>query len=150
MRNPSRLALTVTLSYTLACGGGAVDEDAGYHFGSELCVQKDGVNCGAPATTFAPDSPVLYLVHRTKDMPKLHQIYNIDWVAVDAGEAVPAGTVLANVQVPVEDEGSLAASTNWTVESELTPPGGVWPPGSFKVVVTLDGAPVSDVPFTIR
>lgn len=160
------IPVALSLAFALACGGGEVDLStppgdapggglgelltAGVHFGSEVCTEKAGDNCANAATAFGADTPMLYFVHQTKDLPRLGQTYTIQWIAVDVGAAAPAGTVVAAVPATVSDAAMLAMSTHYTVSSEISKPNTGWPLGSYKVAVDLDGAPVAEAPFTIR
>lgn len=164
------LAGVSVLAFSLACGGGDGSDvatppgttdaapapgltdilTAGVHFGSEVCTQKDGDNCANATTSFAHDVPVIYFVHQTKDLPRLGQTYTIQWIATDVGEAAPAGTVVAAVDATVSDAAMLSVSTHYTVSSEISTPTAGWPVGSYKVAVTLDGAPVSEIAYTIQ
>lgn len=174
MNRLASLAGVSVLGFTLACGGGDGSDvattpttptttepsspagglgdllTAGVHFGLEICSQKDGDNCANAAATFPHDVPTLYSVLQTKDLPRLGQTYTIQWVAVDVGEAAPAGTVIAAVDATVSDAAMLAVSTHYTVSSEISTPTAGWPVGSYKVAVLLDGAPVTETAYAIQ
>jgi len=133
-----------------ASGGGDSILTAGVMWGSHLCTKKMGDNCVDPTTSFAPDTPLIYFVHQTKDLPKLGQTYNIRWVALDVGAAAPPNTLVAELNEVVSDGLMLKVATHYTISSEISKPTLDWPPGSYAVVVALDGTPVTEAPFTIE
>ncbi|MBW1879191.1 MAG: hypothetical protein JRI25_15105 [Deltaproteobacteria bacterium] len=164
----------MVLTIGIACGGGetvSVDVDpvvveppavevpevaedsiltAGVMWGSHLCTEKAGDNCVDPTTTFAHDTPMIYFVHQTKDLPEKAQTYNIRWIAVDVGDAAPAGTVVFDLNEVVTEGMLLKIATHYTISSQASKPTAGWPPGSYKVAITLDGAPVTEAAYTIE
>jgi len=122
---------------------------AGVQWGSQLCLSKAGDNCVEAATTFATDTPVIYFVHQTRELPRTGQTYNIRWVAVDVGSAAPPNTVVFDLNEVVTDGMLLKVFTHYTISSEASKPTAGWPAGRYEVVVTLDGAPVTTAPFTV-
>ncbi|MBW2255872.1 MAG: hypothetical protein JRI25_14915 [Deltaproteobacteria bacterium] len=123
---------------------------AGVMWGSHLCTEKAGDNCVDPTTTFAADTPMIYCVHQTKDLPEKGQTYNIQWIAVDVADAAPAGTVVFDLNEVVTEGMLLKIATHYTVSSQASKPTAGWSPGSYKVAITLDGAPVTEAPYTIE
>jgi hypothetical protein len=155
------------LALTLACSGAAqvdgpvIKEEkspkkqrsiltAGVHFGSEFCTKKSGDNCKNPKTKFASDTPIIHFVHQTDEIPKKGEVYNIQWVALDVGDAAPANTVVFNLDEEVTDGAMVKVATHYTVSTEASKPTAGWPPGSYQVKVTLSGKPVTEAPFTIK
>lgn len=164
--------MAASVLVALACGGGSISDDyeasttapsvdtgtaggdsiltAGVHFGSELCVKKMGFNCENPTSTFANDTPVIYFVHQTKDIPTAGDVFTIKWIAIDVGDAAPPDTLIAELSPSVDAELLLSISTHYTITSELSIPDAGWPIGSYVVDVVHNGSPVTQAPFTIE
>lgn len=149
------------LGFALACGEGsrttapATESEApsaltaGVRFAAEVCTEMDGNNCAAPATSFARDTPIIHFAYNTRDLPRTGQTYDIRWIAVDVGDAAPAGTVIDDTPLVVTDALLLQFGTHYSVHGTLTKPTAGWPQGKYQVIVTLDGAPVTSAAFVI-
>jgi hypothetical protein len=82
-------------------------------------------------TTFPVDQPVIHLVVTLKNVPSDTKVKAV-WTAVDVGDAAAPNTKIDEVEQTINDSGNL----DFTLSLPST---GVWPVGSYKVEVYLDG-----------
>jgi hypothetical protein len=123
---------------------------AGVQFGSFLCTEKSGNNCKEASTRFSKDTPLIYFIHQTKDIPTAGQTFTTRWIAMDVGEAAPPGTQISTYNNIVEASSLSPLYTHFSVSSQLSIPDAGWPVGDYSVQLTLDSQPVATVPFTIQ
>jgi hypothetical protein len=106
---------------------------------------KDDV-CIDATDRFDPAVPVVHVTYKTKDLPKLGEVFVIDWIAEDVGEAAPANAVIRTLTREVEDEGPYK---NSVVNSSLTKPTAGWPVGKYRVEIKRKGELVTTARFSI-
>jgi hypothetical protein len=116
--------------------------------GTFIC--KDIVNetCVEPGDHFDADIPAVHMMYKTLDLPKAGDVYIIQWIAEDVGQAAPPNTVIATLNEPVADLGF--GVKNYQVDSQLTKPTNGWPIGKYRVEVKLDGKLVTTARFAIE
>ena len=81
-------------------------------------------------TTFPVDQPVIHLVANVANAPEGTKVKSV-WTAVDVGDAAPANTKVAEVEVTLDASGAA----HFTLSIPNT---GVWPVGKYKVDVYLN------------
>jgi hypothetical protein len=132
--------------------GGTVPADA---MGTFTCKhiqdeRADGSNspCIDSTDHFEATVPVVHVTYRTLDLPKSGDVYVIQWIATDVGQAAPANTVIATVNYAVGD--IVAGGKNYTVNSYMTKPTNGWPLGTYRVEVKLGDKLVTTAHFAIQ
>lgn len=104
--------------------------------GTFTCKDIQNNACVSPTDRFEASVPVIHMSYKTADLPKPGEVYVIEWIAEDVGQAAPADTVIGTVNKEVEDAKGVAASTqNYFVNSSLTKPTKGWPVGKYRVEV---------------
>ncbi|HEY1552964.1 MAG TPA: hypothetical protein VGG28_34275 [Kofleriaceae bacterium] len=116
--------------------------------GTFICKNIDGDQCVDPTDHFAVDAPVVHMMYKTADLPKAGDVYVIQWIAEDVGQAAPPNTVIGTVNEPVTDLGFGVKS--YQVDSKLTKPTSGWPVGKYRVEVKLDGTLVTTAHFKVE
>jgi hypothetical protein len=97
----------------------------------------------AAESSFAPDTPKIFVsAHLTKDVPSGSDV-NIAWVAVDTGGVAPPNYKIDSVNLHI---GSL---TNH-VKSSMTKPNNGWPVGSYEIEFSVNGKVMETTDFTIK
>jgi hypothetical protein len=84
-----------------------------------------------PTSTFPSDQAVIHLVLTLKNVPSDTTVKAV-WTAVDVGDAAPADTKIDELEKTMNDSGKV----DFTLS---IPSSGVWPVGTYKVDVYLDG-----------
>lgn len=97
----------------------------------------------AAQSSFAPDTPKIFVsAHLTKEVPSGSDV-NIAWIAVDTGGAAPPNYKIDSVDLHI---GSL---TNH-VKSAMTKPNNGWPVGSYEIEFSVNGKVMETTDFTIK
>ena len=101
--------------------------------GTFVCKDVQADACVSPTDRFDAAVPVVHVTHKTTDLPKVGDVYVIQWIAEDVGQAAPPNTVIGtlNEEVKVLAPGT----TNYVVNSKLTKPTNGWPVGKYRVEI---------------
>lgn len=91
-------------------------------------VQKPSDNPVNPTTVFSPDSTI-HAVAKIKDAPA-NTKFSSAWYVVDAGNAVPAGTLI--------DTSNVVSSGTRNIDFYLAP-NSTWPVGKYRVEISVNG-----------
>ena len=91
-----------------------------------------------PTTVFKPTDSVLHLVVTTAYVPSGTKV-GAEWWAVEAG----------GVKDHKIDAAELSLESTGVVHFTLSRPEG-WPPGKYKVIVSLDGKPNRTLEFEVK
>jgi hypothetical protein len=116
--------------------------------GTFTCKDIAGDKCVDPSDHFNADIPAVHVMYKTADLPKSGDVYVIQWIAEDVGQAAPPNTVIATVNEPVSDVGLGVKS--YQVDSKLTKPTSGWPIGKYRIEMKLDGNLVTTAHFSIQ
>ena len=101
--------------------------------GTFTCREVKNGACVEPTDRFESTIPVVHLTYRTKDIPENGDVYTVQWIAEDVGEAAPANTVIDSVELKVTDV--VPATEFYVVNSRLTKPTKGWPVGKYRIEV---------------
>src|SRR5690606_27950684 len=96
--------------------------------GTFTCKDVQNDACIGATDTFEATAPVAHMTYKTKDIPKNGDIYVIQWIAEDVGQAAPPNTVIATLNEEVGD--AAPGLKNYVVNSRLTRPTAGWPVGT--------------------
>ncbi|WP_267548829.1 hypothetical protein [Rhizobium rhizogenes] len=97
----------------------------------------------AVQTSFAADTPKIFVsAHLTKDVPSGSDV-NIAWIAVDTGGAAPSNYKIDGVDLHI---GSLTKN----VKSAMTRPNNGWPVGTYRIEFSVNGKVLESADFTVR
>ena len=150
-----RIALVVILASVVALATGCKSNKpkeggdiAADEMGTFTCKDVKSDVCVGPTDRFEATVPVVHMTHRTKDLPQNGDVYVIQWIAEDVGEAAPANTVIATLNEDVTDV--VAGTKNYVVNTKLTKPTEGWPVGKYRVEVKLADKPVTTARFVIE
>jgi hypothetical protein len=91
-----------------------------------------------PTTTFKPDTQKVHLVVTTQYVPSDTKV-GAEWWVVDAG----------GVKDHKLDGIELKLDSTATAHFSLSSPTAGWPPGKYKVIVSLDGKPNQTLEFEV-
>ena len=116
--------------------------------GTFMCAEVNKGLCVGPTDRFQPSVPVVHVLHRTTDVPRNGDVYEIQWIAEDVGQAAPPNSVITTVDKEVTEV--VAGGTYYTLTSHLTKPTNGWPVGQYRVEIGLGGKPVTTARFAIR
>jgi hypothetical protein len=128
-------ALVVSAGIASGCsksssGDGTIGAE---QMGTFTCKDVQNDACVSPTDRFEATVPVVHMTYKTKDLPKQGEVYVIQWIGEDVGEAAPPNTVIATLNEEVKE---VAAGTkNFVVNSRLTVPTNGWPVGKYRVEV---------------
>lgn len=137
MRFPQAVIFTFAASAIAATSSGA------WAAGFKDIVVSAKEDSDAGQSSFAPDTPKIFVsAHLTKDVPSGSDV-NIAWVAVDTGGAAPPNYKIDSVDLHI---GSL---TNH-VKSAMTKPNNGWPVGSYEIEFSVNGKVMEKTDFTIK
>ncbi|MCA9679580.1 MAG: hypothetical protein KC464_31400, partial [Myxococcales bacterium] len=104
--------------------------------------------CKGATDHFAATAPVVHLTYRTRELPQVGDVYVVQWIAEDVGDAAPPNTVIATVEDKVE---VVAPGTlNYVVNSQLTRPTSGWPVGTYRVEIKLGDRVATTAHFAIE
>ncbi len=103
-------------------------------------VQGDNFDPVGITDTYAPDQPEFHAVVTISNAPSDTFVKAV-WVAVDVGSAAAPNTTL--------DETAITVEGSRNVDFTLTPDGGSWPPGSYKVDLYLNDKLDGTLNFTV-
>jgi hypothetical protein len=103
-------------------------------------VQGDNFDPVGVTDTYPSDQPEFHAVVTVSNAPD-DTVVKAVWVAVDVGSAAEPNTTVDETEVTVE------GSRN--VDFTLTPAGGAWPPGSYKVDIYLNDKLDRTLNFTV-
>ena len=94
-------------------------------------------------TSFAPDTPKIFVsAHLTKEVPSGSEV-NIGWIAVDTGGAAPPNYKIDGVDLKID------SLTN-KVKSAMTKPTNGWPIGAYKIEFSFNGKVLESADFTVK
>jgi len=116
--------------------------------GTFTCKDVQNDVCISPTARFEATIPVVHMTYKTKDIPRNGDVYVIQWIAEDVGEAAPPNTVIATLNNQVSDV--ALGVKNYVVNSRLTKPTKDWPVGKYRVEVKLGGKLVTTARFAIQ
>jgi len=102
---------------------------------------------GDAKTSFAPTTPVIYLLCSSDEVKKGQSI-KAAWIAIDTNNAAPANYKIAEKGMDVDK--SLAEGETWDTDLSLTKPNNGWPVGSYKVELYVDGVVSDTFNFTVK
>jgi hypothetical protein len=100
---------------------------------------------GADATesTFATDTPKLYLsAHITDDVSSGSKL-TVAWISIDSGGVAPPNYKIDEVSF---DVGAL----DNRLDASLSKPNNGWPVGTYQVEIIVDGKLEETVPFSVK
>lgn len=99
------------------------------------------VDATASETTFAKDTPELFLSSDLSDAPSGTKV-TVSWISVDShGVAPPNYTI---------DELNFTITNENIVTSTLTKPTNGWPVGTYRVDLSVEGAVLGSIDFSIQ
>lgn len=101
-----------------------------------------------PTDRFDANAPAVHLMYKTLDLPKVGDVYVIQWIAENVGSAAPPNTVIGTLHEPVTELGF--GVSNFQVTSRLTRPTMGWPIGTYRVEVKRGGALVTAARFVVE
>jgi len=110
--------------------GGTVAAD---QMGTFTCKDVQADACVGSTDHFEATVPVVHMTYKTKDLPKVGDVYVIQWIAEDVGQAAPPNTVIGTLNEEVKEV--APGTTNYVVNSKLTKPDKGWPVGKYRVEV---------------
>lgn len=94
-------------------------------------------------TTFATDTPKLYLSATiTDDVPSGSKL-TVAWISIDSGGVAPANYRIDEVSF---DVGAL----DNRLDASLSKPNNGWPVGTYEVELIVDGKVEETVPFAVK
>jgi hypothetical protein len=139
LRNIRLLLLALFIIPALACGF-SVSTAAITNAVMAKETQGDNFDPVGVTDTYASDQPEFHAVVTISNAPS-ETVVKAVWVAVDVGDVAAPNTNLDETEVAVE------GSRN--VDFTLTPAGGAWPPGSYKVDIYLNDKLDRTLNFTV-
>ena len=104
--------------------------------GTFTCKDVKDDACIGPSDKFSADAPIVHVTFRTKDLPKDDDVYTIQWIAEDVGEAAKPDTVIATLEKKVTGMPDFGMKS-YFVNSQLTKPTKGWPIGKYRVEIKL-------------
>lgn len=116
--------------------------------GTFTCKDVKDDACIDPTDRFEATAPVVHMTYKTKDLPKNGDVYQMQWIAEDVGDAAPANTVIATVEEEVKD--AVDGMQNYVVNSRLSKPNNGWPVGKYRVEVKRGGNLETTARFSIE
>jgi len=113
-----------------------------YAAGFENVVISAEKDAAESATTFAPDTPDIYLSADLVDVANGAKV-SVSWVSVDSHGAAPPNFNIATVDIPI-DKGQNK------INSDLSKPTSGWPVGTYRVDISIDGTAAEAAAFEIK
>jgi len=104
-----------------------------------LSAEKDAMES---VTSFAPDTPVIYLAADLVDVANGAKV-SVSWVSVDSHGAAPPNFTIATVDVPIDNGQDK-------LTSDLSKPTNGWPIGTYRVDITIDGTVAEAAAFEVK
>ena len=101
--------------------------------GTFTCKDVQADACVGPTDRFDTTVPVVHVTYKTKDLPKVGEVYVIQWIAEDVGQAAPPNTVIGTLDEEVK--AYEPGTSNYVVNSKLTKPTNGWPVGKYRVEI---------------
>jgi hypothetical protein len=95
-----------------------------------------------PETTFATDTPKIFVRAHMTDAVKSGSKVVVSWIAVDTGGVAPP-----NYKI---DEVSLDVILANVIDSALSKPDNGWPVGDYNVVFSIDGKVMEKTDFKVK
>ncbi len=116
-----------------------------------ICTLTDQVSAnnqpGAPKSTFATNTPMIYLVCDSDNVKKSQAIKAV-WIAADTNNAAPANYKIDEKSTQVPDD--LTSAQTYTAKFSLSKPTNGWPAGTYHVDLYVDDALNQSVPFSVK
>jgi hypothetical protein len=150
IRKLTLVSVAVVLAFASgACKSQASDSSVGSEvMGTFTCRDLKNDVCLGPSDRFEPTVPVVHMTYKTKDIPKNGDVYVIQWIAEDVGQAAPANTVIGTLNEHVKDV--VPGLKNYVVNSRLTKPTNGWPVGKYRIDVKLADKTQTTARFAIQ
>ena len=115
---------------------------------TQTCKDIQNDVCIDPTDTFETTSPVVHMSFKSPELPKVGDVYYIQWIAENVGAAAPENTVIATIKKEVTE---VAPGTeSYVVNSRVTKPAAGWPAGSYRVEVKLENKLMTTARFTVK
>ena len=114
---------------------------------TQTCKDIQNDVCIDPTDKFETTSPVVHMSFKTPELPKVGDVYYIQWIAEDVGAAAPKNTVIGTLKKEVAE---VAAAQSYVVNSRMTKPANGWPAGSYRVEVKLNNKLLTTARFTVK
>jgi hypothetical protein len=128
-------------------GAEASGDKSAETMGTFTCKDIKDDKCVGATGEFDAAVPIVHVTYKTKDLPKQGDVYVIQWIAEDVGDAAPANTVISTLEEKVVDDPSIAK--NYVVNSSLTKPTAGWPVGKYRVEIKLEDELLTTARFSI-
>jgi len=150
VKKPTSISIAVAIALASgACKLQASDRSVGAEvMGTFLCRDLKNDVCVEPSDIFEATVPVVHVTYKTKDIPKNGDVYVIQWIAEDVGQAAAANTVIATLNEEVKD--AVPGLKNYVVNSRLTKPTNGWPVGKYRVDVKLADKTLTTARFVVK
>jgi len=116
--------------------------------GTFTCRNIQNDVCVGRTDHFEADVPVVNVTYKTLDLPKLKDIFVIQWIAEDVGQATPPNTVIGTINEEVTELPD--GLKNYVVNSHLTRPTKGWPVGKYRVEIKHGDTLATTAHFTIQ
>ena len=114
-------------------GPASPDQIAADQMGTFVCKDVQSDACVGPSERFEATVPVVHVTYKTTDLPKVGEVYVIQWIAEDVGDAAPPNSVIGTLNEEVKEV--APGTTSYVVNSKLTKPTAGWPVGKYRVEV---------------
>ncbi|MDQ0561971.1 hypothetical protein QO004_003772 [Rhizobium mesoamericanum] len=132
-----RATLLVTMVGLIAANAAPARAD-----GFENVVLSSTKGSDVPETTFARDTPKIFVRAQMTDAVKSGSEVVVSWIAVDTGGVAPP-----NYKI---DEVSLNVILANVIDSALSKPDSGWPVGDYNVVFSIDGKVMETTDFKVK
>jgi hypothetical protein len=120
----------------------AVNAAPAWADGFEDVVLSSTEGSEVPETTFATDTPKIFVRAHMTDAVKSGSKVVVSWIAVDTGGVAPP-----NYKI---DEVSLDVILANVIDSALSKPDSGWPVGDYNVVFSIDGKVMETTDFKVK
>lgn len=114
---------------------------------SSLCATPAGGSCATSSSSFSASSPAIHGFSSLPWVPRTGAPIRIRWTVEDVGGAAPPNSVVATTDLTVAPAAPNA--TDYSIHFFFEAPAAGWPPGTYRVEVTLDGQSLSTARFRI-
>lgn len=114
------------------------------------CTMSDGVIGDNPAgekTVFNTQTPMIYCVCHTKDVNK-GDVIKAAWIAVDSHGVAPPNYKIDESSLTVDT--TLTGGLVYTAKFSFSKPTKGWPPGTYKVDLSINGNFVTSKDFRVK